>query len=153
PAHKTTSRRRATPPRNLAKRETGDAGGRMIADRRAKEPRRRAAKPAVAAEHQNLCSGLVNDRERIAFAVPRCDNPARELNHRAGHFLAARKLVDGGHPLRGGIVAAGPAEARGGCTDGWDGPRERRLGEETETGGKGHQSRAQTVRHKPCGSD
>ena len=83
-------------------------------DRRSpsKEPRCRAAKPAVAAEHQDLCGGLVYDRERIALAVLHCDNPARELNHRAGHILASRKLVDGGNRLRGGILGAGHAEAR-----------------------------------------
>ena len=84
----------------------------MIADRRTKQSRRRAAKPAVAAEHQDLCGGLVYDRERIALTVLGCDHPARELDHRAGHLLASRKLVDGGDRLLGGIPGAGHAEAR-----------------------------------------
>src|SRR3546814_9137107 len=83
------------PARNLAKRESGDAGRRMIADRRAKQPSGRPAKPAVAAEHQDLCGGLVDDREWIALAVVGCDHPARELDHRAGDLLVLRKLVDG----------------------------------------------------------
>src|SRR3546814_2247509 len=111
-AHETTSRRCAVAARNFTKRETGDAGGRVIADRRAKEPGGRAAKPAIAAEHQDLCSGLVHDRERLALAVPGCDNPARQLDHRVGHFLLWRKLVDGGHRLRGGILGAGHAGTR-----------------------------------------
>jgi len=84
----------------------------MIADRRAKERRCRAAKPAVTAEHQDLCCGLVDDRERIAFAVFGRDDPARELNHRGGHILASRKLVDSGNRLRDDILGAGHAEAR-----------------------------------------
>ena len=84
----------------------------MIAYRRAKEARCGAAKPSVAVEHQDLCGGLVYDREWIAFAVLGCDDPARELNHGAGHILALRKLVDGGDRLRGGILGAGHAEAR-----------------------------------------
>ncbi len=111
-AHKATRRRGAIPARNLAKRETGNAGGRMIADRRAEEPGRRAAKPAVAAEHQDLCGGLVYDRERIALAVLCCDNPARELDHRVRNFLAWRKLVGDGYRLRGSILGAGRANAR-----------------------------------------
>src|SRR3546814_3354238 len=76
----------------------------MIADRRAKQPRGRAAKPAVAAEHQDLCGGLVDDREWIALAVVGCDHPARKLDHRAGDLLVLRKLVDGGD-RRGGSRA------------------------------------------------
>src|SRR3546814_13543050 len=76
----------------------------MIADRRAKQPRGRTAKPAVAAEHQDLCGGLVDDREWIALAVVGCDHPARELDHRAGDLLVLRKLVDGGD-RRGGSRA------------------------------------------------
>jgi hypothetical protein len=122
------------PARNLAKRETGDAGGTMIADRRAKEPRCRAAKPAVAAEHQDLCGGLVDDRERIALAVLGCDEPARELDHRVGHFLASRKLVDGGTgcaaassalatpKLANASASSAPAAARTQGVVRWDGP-------------------------------
>src|SRR3546814_5084081 len=49
-AHEATGRRRAIPARNLAQRQPGDAGRRMIADRRAKQPRGRTAKPAVRSE-------------------------------------------------------------------------------------------------------
>src|SRR3546814_7470291 len=83
-AHEATGRRRAIPARNLAQRQPGDAGRRMIADRRAKQPRGRTAKPAVAAEHQDLCGGLFDDREWIALAVVGCDHPARQAGHRAG---------------------------------------------------------------------
>src|SRR3546814_4665561 len=103
-AHEAPGRRRTVPARNLAKRESGDAGRGMIADRRAKQPRGRAAKPAVAAEHQDLCGGLVDDREWIALAVVGCDHPARKLDHRAGDLLVLRKLVDGGD-RRGGSRA------------------------------------------------
>lgn len=84
----------------------------MISDRRPKEPGRRAAKTAVGAEHQDLCGGLVYDRERTAVVIPGCDNPARELNHRIGHTLVWRKLVDGGDRLRGAILGFGHAEGR-----------------------------------------
>src|SRR5690606_34772386 len=59
-AHKATRRGGAVPARDLAKREAGDAGGGMVADRRAEEPGRRAAKPAVAVEYEDLCGGLVD---------------------------------------------------------------------------------------------
>ena len=81
----------------------------MISDRRPKQRGRRAAKTAVAAEHKYLCGGLVYDRERIALAIPGCDNPAREFNHRIGHSLAWRKLIDGGDRLRGGLLGFGHA--------------------------------------------
>src|SRR3546814_21022864 len=76
----------------------------MSADRRAKQPRGRAAKPAVAAEHQDLCGGRVDDRDWIALAGVCCDHPARKLDHRAGDLLVLRKLVDGGE-LPGGRLA------------------------------------------------
>src|SRR5690606_36234570 len=71
----------------------------------------RAAEPAVAAEHQDLCGGLVYERERIALAVLGGHNPARKLNHRAGYLLAWRKLVDGGDRWRGYFFGAGHAGA------------------------------------------
>jgi hypothetical protein len=46
------------------------------------------------------------------LAVLRGDNPAREFNHRVGHFLASGKQVDSGDRLRGGILGARRAEAR-----------------------------------------
>src|SRR5690606_1490828 len=106
--------RRAVAPRDFAKREAGDAGSRVVADRRAEQRGRRAAKPAIAAEHQDLGGVLVHDRERIALAVPGCNHPAREFDHRVGHFLAGWKLVGGGHRLRGGILGAECFEAREG---------------------------------------
>ena len=84
----------------------------MIADRRSEERRGRATKPAIAAEDQDLCGGLVDDREWIALVVPDGDNPARERDHRPGHLLARRKLVDGSDRLRGGLLGAGHAETR-----------------------------------------
>ncbi|KAF1717187.1 hypothetical protein CSC75_19160 [Pseudoxanthomonas wuyuanensis] len=84
----------------------------MITGCRAKKPRCRAAKPAVAAEHQDLCGGFVYDRERIALAVLGRDNPARQLNHRVGHFLVFRKLIEGLYRLRGSILGGRHAEAR-----------------------------------------
>jgi hypothetical protein len=84
----------------------------MISDRRPKEPGRRAAKTAVGAEHKDLCGGLVYDRERTAEVIPACDNPARERNHRIGHSLVWRKLIDDRDRLRGHILGVGYAEGR-----------------------------------------
>src|SRR3546814_5856683 len=78
----------------------------MLAYRRAKQPRGRAAKPAVDAEPQDLGGGLVDDREWIAVAVVGCDHPAGELDHRAGELLVLRKLVDGGDRLGGSRAEA-----------------------------------------------
>src|SRR3546814_4044866 len=91
----------------------------MIADRRAKQPGGRAAKPAVAAKHQDLCGGLVDDREWIALAVVDGDHPAREIDHRAGDLLVLRKLVDGGG-RRGGSHAEGRECQRKGFKKGLD---------------------------------
>ncbi len=67
---------------------------------------------AVAAEYQDLCGALVYDCERIALVVVGCDNPARKLNHRIGHSLVLRELVDRSGRLRGVILSIGHAKGR-----------------------------------------
>lgn len=79
----------------------------MIADGRAKQRGCRAAKPAVAAEYQDLGGGLVQHREGIALAVLACDHPAGKLDHGVGDFLALRQLIDGGGWLGNGFFGAG----------------------------------------------
>jgi hypothetical protein len=84
----------------------------MISDRRSEESGRGAAKTAIGTEHQNLCGALVYDRERIALAIPGCDNPPREFNRGIGHILARRQLIGCRSRLRAGILGLGYAEGR-----------------------------------------
>ena len=111
-AHEATGGRRPIPARNLAKREAADARGRVIADRRTEETGRRTAKASIAAEHQDLRSGLVDDRERKTFAVLGGDHPTGELDHRLGHVLFGRKQVDGRDGGCGALFGAHHIAAR-----------------------------------------
>lgn len=94
----------------------------MVTDRRAEQSRRGAAQPAVAAKHQDLCGGLVDDRERIALAVLGRNHPARKLNHRAGDILSFRQQIDGGNRLFGGTLGRALGAA---CVEAWERQRQR----------------------------
>jgi len=78
----------------------------------AEQPGGGAAKFAFAVEDQDLRSGLVHDGERIALAVLGGDNPAGQVNHGVGDFLARRKFIDGGGRFRDSLVGIGHANTR-----------------------------------------
>ncbi len=110
--HKAPGGRRAIPAGNFAKGEAGDPRRDVVACRRAEQPRGGAAKLAIAVEDQDLRSGLVHDRERIALAVLGGDNPAGKFDHGVGDFLAGGKFIDGGGRFRDSLVGIGHANAR-----------------------------------------
>src|SRR5690606_5947094 len=111
---KAAGRRRTVPPRNLAECEAGNARCHVVTNGRTKQARGRATQLPVATEHQDLCGGLVHDREGVTLAVAGRHHPSRQFDDGIRDILAFRQQVDGtGDLVRGrGLVGTGEERKR-----------------------------------------